>query len=415
MNKIFIQIAAYRDPELIPTIKDCMVNAAYPENLVFSIAWQHSKDDAWDNLDEFKNDPRFRILDINYIDSKGCCWARNALQKQYAGEKFTLQLDSHHRFVKDWDKILIEMYEQLQSKGFKKPLITGYLPQYVIENDPAGRIMIPYKMNFDRFIPEGAVFFLPAAIENWQTLTEPVRARFYSAHFAFTTGDFVKEVPHDPKYYFHGEEISIGVRAYTHGYDLFHPHVLIAWHEYSRAQRTKHWTDDETWGTKNDESHLRNRKLFRMDGLVRDYEFGIYDFGTVRTLEDYEKFAGVSFKKRAVQKYTQDNKEAPNPVLSDEEYEESFLHVFKHCIDVHKSQLKEKDYTFFAVIFEDEDGTIARVDADANELNSILNTQSEFVNIWRTIDIEKDRRPKYWVVWPYSASKQWCDKIVGKL
>lgn len=415
MNKIFIQIAAYRDPELIPTIKDCMANAAYPENLVFSIAWQHSKDDAWDNLDEFKKDPRFRILDINYLDSKGCCWARNALQKQYADEKFTLQLDSHHRFVKDWDKILIEMYEQLQSKGFKKPLITGYLPQYTIENDPAGRTMVPYKMNFDRFIPEGAVFFLPAPIENWQTLTEPVRARFYSAHFAFTTGDFVKEVPHDPKYYFHGEEISIGVRAYTHGYDLFHPHVLIAWHEYSRAQRTKHWTDDATWGTKNDESHLRNRKLFRMDGLVRDYEFGIYDFGTVRTLEDYEKFAGVSFKKRAVQKYTQDNKEAPNPILSDEEYEESFLHVFKHCIDIHKSQLKEDDYLFFAVIFEDEDGTIARVDADIEELKTILNAQNEFVHIWRTIDIEKDRRPKYWVVWPYSASKQWCDKIVGKL
>ena len=51
MEKIFIQIAAYRDPELVPTIKDCLKNADKPENLVFSIAWQHSEQDEWDILD----------------------------------------------------------------------------------------------------------------------------------------------------------------------------------------------------------------------------------------------------------------------------------------------------------------------------------------------------------------------------
>ena len=50
-----------------------------------------------------------------------------------------------------------------------------------------------------------------------------------------------------------------------------------------------------------------------MDGLVKDINFGIYDFGTERTLEDYERYAGLSFKKRAAQKYTIDNKLAPNP------------------------------------------------------------------------------------------------------
>ncbi len=49
-------MAAYRDKELLPTLRDCIEKAKHPENLVFSIAWQHSQDDEWDNLDEFKSD-----------------------------------------------------------------------------------------------------------------------------------------------------------------------------------------------------------------------------------------------------------------------------------------------------------------------------------------------------------------------
>ncbi len=88
-------------------------------------------------------------------------------------------------------------------------------------------------------------------------MTEPIPARFYSAHFAFTVGQFCKEVPHDPEYYFHGEEISIAVRAYTWGYDLFHPHKVIAWHEYTRKGRTKQWDDDKEWWEKNIKCHLQ--------------------------------------------------------------------------------------------------------------------------------------------------------------
>jgi len=40
---IFIQIAAYRDPELIPTLDDLLSNAKYPDRLKICIAWQHSK------------------------------------------------------------------------------------------------------------------------------------------------------------------------------------------------------------------------------------------------------------------------------------------------------------------------------------------------------------------------------------
>ena len=413
-RKIFIQIASYRDPQLIPTLKDCIEKAKHPENLVFSIAWQHSVDDLWDNLDEFKDDSRFKIVDVNYKEAKGACWARNLLQQNYNDEEFTLQLDSHHRFIENWDEELINMYELLKSKGHEKPLLTSYISSYDPDNDPAGRTMVPWKMNFDRFIPEGAVFFLPASIDNHKELTEPIPARFYSAHFCFTTGQFVKEVPHDPEYYFHGEEISIAVRAYTWGYDLFHPHKIVAWHEYTRKNRTKQWDDDSTWVEKNNNCHLRNRKLFEMDDLEKDIDFGIYDFGTVRTLEDYERYAGLSFKKRAVQKFTLDNNVAPNPPLYGEEFEQSFLKIFKHCIDVHRSVFTETDYDFWAVIFEDDNGgTLHRQDMNAQEVKSTLATKDDFIKIWRTFDTEK--KPFKWIVWPHSESKGWLNKNEGRL
>lgn len=413
-GKIFIQIASYRDPELIPTLRDCIEKANKPENLVFSICWQHSKEDEWDNLDEFKDDPRFKIIDVDYTESKGACWARNTLQQQYDGEEYTLQLDSHHRFIQDWDKELIDMLKGLQEKGHEKPLLTSYISSYNPEKDPEGRVQTPWKMNFDRFIPEGAIFFLPASIENHKELTEPITSRFYSAHFAFSLGSFVEEVPHDPEYYFHGEEISIAVRAFTWGYDLFHPHKIIAWHEYTRKGRTKQWDDDKTWGSKNSSSHLRNRKLFEMDGHEKDIDFGIYDFGPVRTLEDYEKYAGISFKKRAVQKYTMDRGLPPNPVLSDEEYENSFMRIFKHCIDIHKNSLKEEDYTFIAVIFEDEKGvSLDRKDLQPSEIRGLLTQPDEWCKIWREFNVEE--KPHKWIVWPHSESKGWCEKLEGIL
>ena len=35
-DKIFISIASYRDPELLPTIRDAIKRAEQPENLVFA-------------------------------------------------------------------------------------------------------------------------------------------------------------------------------------------------------------------------------------------------------------------------------------------------------------------------------------------------------------------------------------------
>jgi hypothetical protein len=412
---IFIQIASYRDPELIKTIKSAIENAKNPENLVFAIARQFHPDDKFDDLSEYQNDERFRVLDIPYLDSKGACWARNQIQQLYKNEKYTLQIDSHMRFAENWDEEMINMVKQLQKKGHKKPLLTGYVSSFNPDNDPQGRIMDPWRMTFDRFIPEGAVFFLPETIPGWQDLTEPVTSRFYSAHFCFTLGKFAKEVQHDPDYYFHGEEISIAARAYTHGYDLFHPHKVLIWHEYTRKGRTKQWDDDKKWVDRNNLCHKKNRALFGMDNEP-PMEHGKYGFGKVRTLRDYEKYSGLLFSRRAVQQETIDKKYPPNTYnyTSEEEWMDSFASIFKHCIDIGYSQVPENDYDFWAVAFHDEnDETIYRKDADKNEILRMKNDPDGYCKVWR--DFQTTKKPKYWVVWPHSESKGWGQRITGNL
>jgi hypothetical protein len=78
------------------------------------------------------------------------------------------------------------MIKHLQKKGHKKPLLTSYISSFDPDNDPKGRVLEPWWMTFDRFIPEGAIFFLPSGIPDWQNRTEPIPSRFYSAHFCFT-------------------------------------------------------------------------------------------------------------------------------------------------------------------------------------------------------------------------------------
>ena len=417
--RIFVQIASYRDPQLVNTIEDMIKNSKFPKNLVIGLCRQYHPEDGFDNVDKFRKDKRFRIIDVPYSESKGVCWARNQVQQKYSGEEFTLQIDSHMRFAPDWDETLVGMVKQLQEEGHEKPLLTSYVSSFDPENDPAARVQEPWRMSFDRFIPEGAVFFLPETIPNWRNLTSPVPSRFYSAHFAFTLGQFSTEVQHNPNYYFHGEEISIAVRAFTWGYDLFHPHKVVIWHEYTRKGRTKQWDDDKEWVKKNNVSHLTNRKLFGMDGEVQEGHDGPYGFGSIRTLQQYEEYAGLLFEKRAVQQETLDKYYPPNPGIimfegNEEAWKNSFSQIFKHCIDINYNQVTETDYDFWVVAFHDEtDKTLFRKDADKNEINRMKNDPDGYCKVWR--EFNTTTKPKYWVVWPHSESKGWCERITGNL
>lgn len=408
MKTIFISIASYRDPELIPTIKDCLANAKNPNKLRFGICWQ--KDDT-ESLDEFKDDDRFKIITVPYEHSKGTCWARNLIQDLYDGETYYLQLDSHHRFSKNWDETLIKMLSSLQKKGHKKPLLTAYLPGFDPKNDPNGRVNECWNLEFDRYLPEGPIFIKPHVIDNWQNLENPIPSRFLSGHFIFTLGQWAKEVRYDPYYYFHGEEPSLAARSYTHGYDLFHPHIPVIWHEYIRSGKTKQWDDDPEWAKKNSTSYSRYRALHGMGGELPDTLMDLekYGFGNERTLEEYEKYIGVKFSTRQVHKHTAEYKSLPVPV---ENFEDNLLNKIKVCIDVYKGSITEPDYTSFVIAILDENGQdLYRQDADIMEIRSLINSDpnDQFIHIWR--EYNDNKQPHSWRVWPYSQSKGWCERI----
>ena len=401
-NTIFVQIASYRDPELLPTLRDLLDKASKPKNLRICIAHQFSTDDEFHtDVDEFRKDKRFNILDIPYTEAQGACWARNKIQQEYNGEKYTLQLDSHHRFVEGWDDECIQMVKKLQQKGHNKPLLTSYIPSYNPKNDPQERVHTPWAMSFDRFTPEGIIFFLPYYVPN---VEEPIPARFFSGHFTFTLGEHARDVQHDPELYFHGEEISLAVRSWTHGYDLFHPNKVIAWHEYTRVGRTKQWDDDSTWGDRNTKAHERVRTLLGVDGTpctpCNRNKFGKYWLGDERTLEEWEETMGIRFSDRSIQPSVLKNEP---PMKRDEPFNKRFRHVFGFP----KDKLTQTDYDFWAIIFENEKGEqLHRGDADENEVKGYL--RSDNIEIWREYNGEV---PHKWIVWPYSKSKGWVDKI----
>src|SRR4029077_19460085 len=106
---IFVSIAAYRDPELMTTIGDCLQRARYPDDLRFGICWQHADDEI--APPDFA-DRRLHVLDVPWQDSRGACWARAEIMKLWDGEDFFLQLDSHHRFIDGWDAALLALAER---------------------------------------------------------------------------------------------------------------------------------------------------------------------------------------------------------------------------------------------------------------------------------------------------------------
>jgi hypothetical protein len=144
-----------------------------------------------------------------------------------------------------------------------------------------------------------------------------------------------------------------------------------------------------------------------LEGSLIDIEK--YGFGTERTLEEYERYAGVRFKDRLVHKHTYEYKPLPVP---QENFEENLFSKTKVCIDIWKGALTESDYTGFAVAILDENGNdLYRQDMDINEFKHLLNSDpnDQFIHIWR--EYSDNKKPYSWRVWPQSQSKGWLERI----
>ena len=395
MRKIFVQIASYRDPELLPTIRDCISKSKYPDQLTFGICWQR---DETETMGEFADDSRFRILDYPWNESKGLCWARNKIQKLWQNEEYTLQLDSHHRFLQDWDEELIEM---MNLTGSEKPIITSYAGMYRPSDNTLLNVE-PYKMVASNFTPGGTILFRPHAIPNWETLTKPIPARFVSGHFFFTYGIHCQEYVYDPNIYFAGDEISLSIRSFTLGYDLFHPHKTVIWHEYTREGRTKHWTDfnpenkekgliERPWWEMDNDSKRRLRHMLQEED--NNIDLTIYGLGTIRSHHDYELYAGINFKNK---KLHPDTLKGINPPINDDS-EWDKLEEIQYNYTLRLPYI-DYDVSFIYIGIEDENGNVI-FRQDLKEYTQFLPVTFKSYSI-----------PHKWIFWPVNKEGKWINR-----
>jgi glycosyltransferase involved in cell wall biosynthesis len=291
MESIFISIASYRDHELEKTIQDCLRKAVHRERLFFGIHWQHDNHDFLEQT----FDRRFKFIDTYYKESKGTCWARHEAQKLYAGEDYVLQIDSHMRFAYGWDVICVDGIKWLQQKGNRKVIISSIVPGYDPKDDSVLRdIVLTHRLG--DFNKDGIISLKSAQAPDTPEPFSPGQS--IAAGFLFSIGDLYREVLIDPDLYFWGEEITYAVRAYTYGYDMYYCHRPIIHHYYMRSGHRRHWGDHQGWHERDQSAKARVRSLLMESGEVPD--LGLYGLGTVRTLADYEEYAGVDFKNRTV-------------------------------------------------------------------------------------------------------------------
>ena len=134
------------------------------------------------------------------------------------------------------------------------------------------------------------------------------------------------------------------VRAFTHGYDIFHPHKIVCWHQYSRKGNPKHWEDQGSWHELEMNGLARFRRLFRIDRQDPSGErFGVYGFGTLRFLRDYERFAGVHFGLQGVEEHTFRHERPPSPLggLNEADWLRSLLRTYRADIEVDSHRISK--------------------------------------------------------------------------
>jgi hypothetical protein len=297
-DTIFISIASYRDGQLTATVQDAINKAKYPDRLRFGIVEQR---EASKRLALSVNQKKtMRYLGVDPVDSRGACWARAVAMSMYCDEDWFFQIDSHMLFEQDWDQWFIEESSKCL-KVSDKPIISSYPKGYTLED---GKPKFDYEngvkvnvilKNFDRASFNPSNYTL--SFEGVFLSTKNSLLGFHvGAGCLFAPGKFVNEIPYDPQFYFDGEEQAIALRAYTHGWDIFHVPNMPIYHLYKKHNRDSHWEGDVDEGRgDNNWQALKQRAIKRLAQLVSGENIGIYSLGTKRSVSDYANFCGIDY------------------------------------------------------------------------------------------------------------------------
>jgi hypothetical protein len=292
IKTIFISIASYRDPDLINTVRSAYDNAAFKDRLFFSIVSQ-AEDFEHPDL-SFIPENQIRYEKILWELSDGACWAREIASRDIDSDYY-LQIDSHSRFIPNWDKVVIENYSMckkywksdiaftMHPRGFRRDHETGEEEFYDFGKKPLVGYMgwtegenMPQPIWYD--------------IEYFKYGYE---AYFLCANSLFCDTKIIKAIPYDENLYFIGEEPTLALRFYTRGVKLINPSFHYMWHAYNPNYKTEdrrlHWQDNPRWLFLNKLSYHRAAKI-----LSGDMSFGVYGIGSKDLYDEFQEKAGIT-------------------------------------------------------------------------------------------------------------------------
>jgi hypothetical protein len=297
LKSIFVSIASYRDPDCINTVKSLLENAAYPDRVFLGICWQFMPREEPALLQLFEYQDQIRQISLPSRFSRGPCLARHLAQNLFQGEDYYFQIDSHMRFVSGWDEKLITLLGQCPSS---RPVLSTYPLAFTPSDSFTQDALVEIRPRY--FDDQGVLHQHSALIKMPDQPPEPSRTYFISAGMLFTLGMVVRQIPYDPHIYFAGEEISLALRLWTHGWDIYNPNAVIAYHNYQKdTLRKRHWEDQADWSRLNRISTARIRFLTGQSILAAaDFlvDMHIYGPGSMRMVKDYQKASGLDFTAR---------------------------------------------------------------------------------------------------------------------
>ena len=307
---IFISVASYLDPMMLFTINDAMVKADNPELLRFGLVDQNPKNQR-KLIDKLYFRNQVRYVHVQPTDTLGVSWARSLAFSLYDGEGFLLQIDSHMLFEQSWDTVLRQELNRLLGVSIK-PILTTYpyrfdfvsgVPTYTPSDNQTALVLRPHPAT-----PLSSSNCVLRFEGRHVAATSPVLGCHIAAGFFFCSGSFIEEVPYDPYLYFHGEEQSLALRAYTRGWDIYHPVYTPLYHLYkseNTSHEAHHWFGQVNERRVFSSTYLTQRSQERLTQLVSHGSLpGAFGLGSLRTLHDYKVLSGIDYLNRVITEVT---------------------------------------------------------------------------------------------------------------
>jgi hypothetical protein len=296
-KKIFISVASYQDPLLLETLCSAYENAENKDALVFGVCEQADSGIDIQSIN-FKNQIKYELLDP--VMAKGPCWARARVQQLMTDEEYFLQIDSHTIFAKSWDKVLLNYHSWLEKCLENNFVITGYPRGFKpnkeltsFELNTAYKETLGITFREKRMFEDGYYSMQKSFPANTEL---PARGLLIAGGFIFSKKAFVTLIPYDPKFYFHGEELSVALRLYTNMWDVVHIPRIPLFHLYTDVEnmiRKLHWDpeDEKNRAIKwNELDRLSKSRLGQLINQKLEPPFGL---GSLRSIKDFGVLSGV--------------------------------------------------------------------------------------------------------------------------